>query len=219
MFSLFKRKRISINSVSIPDFGWEKIREDKSVIQWINPEENVIISLNFFELPPDIPTMKDIEVLRNFYRQLISNVNGGLIEVEFSTKDKLSFVKTIFKLPQEPSGMGYIASLTLPFKNCSFVFKIQAVEMGITGLREAVIAEKLLLENVISIDESGYSNWFTDPYDKNFKSRILMNKAEQIVYDNDFPDHPLTQARQLLNQIEAGLQWKSEIEGVEVFDK
>jgi hypothetical protein len=219
MFSFFKRNRISINSVSIPDFGWKKIREDKSIIQWINSEENITISIMFFELPPDIPTMNNIEVLRNFYRQLICNVNGGVIEVELSKKDKMSFIKTIFKLPQEHSGMGYIASLTLPFKNCSFVFKIQAVEIGMTGLRDIVVAEKLLLTNTISIDENGYTNWFADPYDEYFKNRVLMNKSEQIIYDNDFPEHPLTQARQILNQISNGLQWKPELEKIPAFDK
>jgi len=219
MFSLFKRKRISISSVSIPDFGWTKTKEDKSIIQWINPEQTIAISINFFELPPDVPTMRNVEVLRSFYRQAIADVNGGLIEVELSKKYKLSFIKTIFKLPQEHSGITYIASLTVPFKNYSFVFKVQAAEIGLTGMRDALIADKLIREKVISLDENGYSNWFADPYDKHFKGGLLMNKSEQIIYDNDFPDHPLTQARLLLNQIENGWQWNSELEGIPAFDK
>ncbi|SFD26022.1 hypothetical protein SAMN05518672_1011325 [Chitinophaga sp. CF118] len=219
MFSLFRREIININSVSISDFGWAKAKDDKSIIQWINPEQTISISVNFFEKPPDIPTIKNIETLRSFYRHLISGVNGGLIEVALSEKDTRPFIKTIFKLPQEGSGMTYIGSLTFPFKTCSFVFKVQAVEIGITGMREALIADKLISNKMISVDENGYSNWSADPYDNNFKDGPLMNKSEQYVYDIEFPDHPLTQARQILKQIEMSLQWKPVVEKVPVFEE
>ena len=219
MFSFFKRKKIGIDAISIPDFGWTKTKSDKAIIQWINPEQTIAISINFFELQPDIPTIKNIETLRKFYRHSISNVNGGLIEVELSQKDKLPFIRTIFKLQPGQSGMIYLASLTLPFEACSFVLKVQAAEVGPTGMREAVVADRLISTNVISIDENGYSNWFCDPYDNAFQGGVLMNKSEQDDYDVEFPIHPLTQVRQLLKQIESGLQWKSELETIPVFDK
>ena len=219
MFSLFKRKKIGIASVSIPDFGWTKTKNDKSIIQWINPEQTIAISINFFDLPPDLPTIRNIDKLRNFYRQSISIINGGLIEVELLQKSKISFVKTIFKLPQENSGTTYIASLTLPFKTCSFVLKVQAAEAGMTGMREALIANRLISTNIISVDDNGYSNWFSDPYDSNFQGGLLMNKSEQYNYDTEFPNHPLTQARQLIEQIENGLQWTTELETIPAFDK
>jgi hypothetical protein len=219
MFRLFRMKMINISSVSISDFGWAKVKDDTSIIQWINPEQTIAISVNFFEKPPDIPTMKNIETLRSFYRQSISSVNGGLIEVTLSGKDTKPFIKTIFKLPQESSGMTYIASLTFPFKTCSFVFKVQAAEIGMTGMREALIANKLISENIISIDENRYSNWSADPYDDNFKDGTLMNKSEQHVYDIEFPNHPLTRARQILKQIEMGLEWKPVVEKTPAFEE
>ncbi|MBO9566568.1 MAG: hypothetical protein J7621_27590 [Niastella sp.] len=149
----------------------------------------------------------------------MSTVNGGLIEVELCQKDKISYIKTIFKLPQKHSGMTYIASLTLPFKTCSFVLKVQAVEAGLTGQREAVIANRLISKNIVSIDENGYSNWLSDPYDDGFKSATLMNKSEDHRYDAEFPDHPLTQARQLLTRKENGLSWSSELERAQAFGK
>lgn len=219
MFSLFKKKRISIASVTIPDFGWRKTKDDKSIVQWINPEQTIAISINFFDLVPDLPTIKNIETIRNFYRHLISEVNGGLIEVVLSQKDKVPFLKTILKLPQEHSGIIYIASLTIPFKTCSFVLKVQASEVGITGMRETLIANRLLSENIISVGENGYSNWFSDPYNSSFKGGLLMNKSEHSDYDNEFPKHPLTQVRQIIKQIEDGMQWSQEIETAPAFDK
>ena len=219
MFSLFKRKKISISSISIADFGWTMTKDGKSVIQWINPEQTIAVSINFFEIPPDIPTITNIDILRKFYRDSISKVHGGLIEVELSKKDKISFIKTIFKLPQEHTGMTYIASLTIPFETCSFVLKVQAAEIGATGIREALIADRLISTNIISLGDDGYSNWSVDPYDNDFKGGALMNKSEHYIYDSEFPNHPLTQARHLITQIENGIQWKPELETLSAFDK
>ena len=107
--------------------------------------------------------------------------------------------------------MTYIASLTFPFRTCSFVFKVQAAETGMTGMRDALIANKLISENMDS--------WSADPYDKDFMIGALMNKSEQDVYDSKFPDHPLTRARQIIKQIEMSLQWKPVIEKLPAFEK
>lgn len=221
MFSFARKNKIGITSVSIPrlNVGWKKIKDDQSEILWINTEQTTAISLHFFEKPPDIPSITSIEALRNFYRHSVSRANGGLIEVELCKKNKISFVRSIFKFRQEKSGMAYIASLTIPFKSCSFVVKVQAIEAGITGMRDAVIADRLIAEGTISIGETGFLNWFSDPYNDDFAGGVLMNKSEQDLYDEEFPDHPLSRARQLLEQIEQGLQWKPELESIPAFEQ
>ncbi|MGC4035648.1 MAG: hypothetical protein QM764_06770 [Chitinophagaceae bacterium] len=185
----------------------------------MNPENTIAISINFFKQSPDIPTIKDVGILRTFYRNLISDVNGGLIEVELFQKEKIDFIRTIIKFRSENSGMTYIGSLTLPFKNCSFVFKVQAIESGATGMRETIIANRLLSAKNISVAENGYSNWSADPYDATIKNDILMNKSEQSIYDVDFPSHPLTQVRKIINQIEIGMKWSFEPNALSAFDK
>ncbi|WPV64052.1 hypothetical protein [Chitinophaga sp. LS1] len=47
MFSLFKKSKVNIQSVRIPNFGWEKIRDEEGIILWINPEETIAISVHF----------------------------------------------------------------------------------------------------------------------------------------------------------------------------
>ena len=212
MFSFFKRQKVSINSVTIPNFGWTKTDDTKSKIQWINPEQTVAISVNFFNLQPDIPTIKLIDTLRNFYRNSITSINGGLIEVELKKIANIPVARTIFKIPQEPSGMTYIASLTIPFETCSFVLKVQGFEDGITGMRDTMVANKLLGKGDLTIGENGYENWFSDPYDSNFTDGTLMNKSEQTIYDKDFPSHPLTLVRTIINKIESELTFNSDVE-------
>ena len=115
--------------------------------------------------------------------------------------------------------MVYLASLTIPFKNSSCVIKIQAPEIGLAGMRDSVIAHKLIQEGKISSGVNGYENWFCDPYDSDFKIGTLMNKSENPIYDVDFDNHPLTQARQLISQIEKGIEFKPKIEKLKLFTK
>jgi hypothetical protein len=194
MFSFFKNE-ISIRSVSIPDFGWPKVREEEAIIMWGNPERTAVVSINYFDLVPNIPTVRDVNVIRSFYRNLINEANGGLLAAELFKQQGFDVVKTIFKIPQQPRGMAYIGSLTLPFSTCSFVLKVHAVEAGMTGLREAMVADKLLRAGNFDMD-----NWDSDPYDKDLKTGVLMNLAEVENYDMDFPDHPLSRVRDLLTR-------------------
>jgi len=219
MFNFFKKNKATINSIEIPNFGWRKTIENNSIIQWINPEETIAISVHFFDLKPDLPTIIDLDKLRLFYRQSIAKINGGLIEVDIFKIKNNAVAKTIFKIPQEPSEMTYLASLTLPFENCSYVIKVQCAEIGMTGMRDAVMASKLLASGELTIGENGYENWFSDPYDTSFKDGTLMNRSEQSIFDKDFPDHPLTQARIIIEKVKNELIFKPEIEKLIPFKK
>jgi hypothetical protein len=198
MLKFFRKRKADINAITIPDFGWTLEKRDPQIKQWINPNDSIALSVNFFDLPPDIPSMKDIAGLRNFYRTLIAHRNGGLIQVDIINMKGYPTIKSIFKVPQEPTGMTYLASLTMPFKKCSYVIKVQAAEIGTTGIRDTMVSHKLQITDKLS-------NWFEDPYDKNFNKGTRMNKSEHPAYDHEFPHHPLSQARLLLSKIEADI--------------
>lgn len=218
MINFFKRNKSSINSIVIPDLGWEEVAKTKNIIQWINPEKTISISLNYFDKAPDLPSLKDIKVIRSFYRGQIIEQNGGLIQVDFSESEKqYSVIKTIFKIPQQPSGIVYLASLTLPFKDCSYVIKIQAPEIEMIGSRDSIIADKLMQEGKINNNEYSYENLTSDPYLKSFKKGTLMTKSEESIYDSDFENHPLTLARKLMTEIEQRIELKSEIKKLRRF--
>lgn len=211
MLSFFKKK-ISVDSISVPELGWSKEKEGNAIL-WVNPEGSIAVSINFFDQAPDIPTIKDVNKLREFYRDLIISVNGGIIEVELLKRQQFDIVRTIFKIPQPISGMLYVGSLTIPFRTCSFVLKIQAVEVGPTGMREALIADRFLKDG--TFDES---TWAADPYDNEITEGTLMNKAEDQKYDVDFPGHPLAQVRNLLSQLEREFTWESQLEKLPRFE-
>lgn len=142
---------------------------------------------------------KDIDVLRQLFRDRVAEVAGGIIEVVPFEHKKLALLKAIIKLPQHASGVTYVASLTMLFKQCSFVIKVQAVETGMTGYREALVVDRLMNGNP-SFGSWEEMDWLFDPYDSAIKTGVLMNKSELAVDDPSFPHHPLTIARELINE-------------------
>lgn len=212
MFSFFRKDKISIKSISIPDFGGRKEKDDDAIIQWVNQEEPIAVSINYFDKIPDIPTIKDVNMLRGFYRDLVLSINGGIIEVELFKRQELDIVRTIFKIPKPVKGMMYIGSLTIPFSTCSFVLKVQADEFGATGMREAIVVNKLF-----STGSFGEATWSADPYDKAFTDGHLMNQAEDQIYDAEFPAHPLSRVRTILDQIEKDFQFDTSVKKLKPF--
>ena len=217
MIKFFNRKESTINSISIPDFGWKKEKSTKNLKRWINLEQPISLSLNYFDSEPDLPSSKEINTIRAFYRGQIIQHNGGLIQVDYTDLDDYKAIRTVFKIPQEPEGMVYLASLTIPFKTCSYVIKIQAPEIEMIGSRDSIISDRLRQEGIITTGESGLQNWISDPYHKTFEKGTLMNKSEEAVYDVEFEDHPLTQARKLITQIENKIEFKAELKKLKKF--
>jgi hypothetical protein len=204
MLRFFRKRKADINAILIPDFGWPLEKSNSQIKQWINPDNSIALSINFFDLRPDIHSIKDIAGLRDFYRTLIAKRNGGLIQVDIINMKGHPTIKTIFKIPQEPTGITYLASLTIPFKKCSYVIKLQAAEIGVTGIRDTMVSHKLQITDKLS-------NWFEDPYNKHFNEGTRMNKSEHAAYDHEFPHHPLSQARLLLNKIEADIKLSEQL--------
>lgn len=222
MFKLFSKKKktkVNLHSVTIPNQGWEKVSEDQDAIRWVNPQQSALIVLHYFDKEPDLPTARDLDYLKKFYRNIAASSNGGTIETDIIHIHDIPCVKTIIKVPQQETGMIYIASITIPFENCSYVVKVQANEIGITGMRDAVILSKLIETGEVTLEEETMINWFEDPYDPDFKQGTLMNKSELEKYDHEFPEHPLSVARSLLKTIAAEILFKPEIKELPPFKK
>lgn len=198
----FLRKKPTIDALQFPTFDWELVEQSKEAKRWMHPEQTQVLTVNFFATAPDLPTTRDIDALRQFFRRQVVAANGGIIQVDTSQKSACTYVKTIFKFPQEPSGITYLGSLIFPFKKCSYVVKIQAIEVGTTGLRESLILNKLRQAGTIEMGKDGVEGWTRDPYWADFGEGNLMNLAEAEAYDEQFAQHPLSQVREGLRVIE-----------------
>jgi hypothetical protein len=117
-------------------------------------------------------------------------------------------IKLVFKTPRERHGMVYVGSLTFPFAEFSYVIKVQCAEFGVSGMRDAIVMDKLMGEGAVSLDPEtkAISGWSGDPYDAGFKANLLCHKSDLESYDADFPDHPLTEMRKHLASIQASVK-------------
>jgi hypothetical protein len=214
LFGLDKgRPKIGIEAVSFSSLGWKKRRQSEAEMSWEHPSFPAVLSINYFELEPDVPYGGTVEELRDFYRQLVIKGGNGIIKVDVTDIQQLRCIETIFKLPLEGHGVQYIGALTIPFEDRSYVIKIQAIEHGATGLREAIIAPQLMAEGTVSIDDKtgNIIGWAADPYDKTITEGFLMNLAEAAHYDARFPEHPLSIVRAKLKEVIDSIRLSDEL--------
>lgn len=219
MIKLFNWRKPDIKSVTLPDTDWVEGDATKTIKKWGDTDGTMAISLNFFEGTPDIPILSNIDRLRQYYRDTISSAKGALIEVELVEIHDIDCIRTVLKFPQTPSGSTYLTSLIIPFAKCSYVVKIQAPEIDLSGMRDSFILKKLLRDEVISKTLDGYQNWSLDPYKPDYKGQTLMNRSEEAKWDVRFPSHPLAKSRRLMAEIEKGIGFDQKLLDLKRFDE
>lgn len=204
---------ISIRSISFDTSDWIQLESSETCITWHNDRREVLF-LHYFPIRPDIPcSLNDLVTLRDSYRRGVTQSGGALVSVNVVRVQGLLGTRTIFKFPQQPAGIAYVASLTFPFRDFSFVIKLQCPENGPTGTREAMVFEQLLKAGEVSISpETGNPvGWSRDPYEPNLVSGTQMTLAEEIKYDEHFPEHPLSRARGFLTRVANSITFSPEV--------
>ncbi|KAA8880497.1 hypothetical protein F3087_41025 [Nocardia colli] len=154
---------------------------------WRDPGTGDIVTMNYFDLVPDLPApLDDVDVLRRGLAER-SAESGCLIEAFVIWVDHEPALLRMekFPLPNQQHGLAFVASIIVPKDRCSAVFQILCPETGTTGVREAVLMTQI-----------GYENMFPPhPYAPGLSGRLPYHAADEIRWDDQFPDHPLTRAR------------------------
>lgn len=164
-------------------------RQDQTT--WTSPATGDHVILDYFDLVPDLPaSLDDLPKLRHDLT-VMAGESGCLIEahvVNFGGQPALLRVQKL-PLPNQPSGQGFIASITVPKATCSAVLQIVCRELGTTGMREAMLAAEL-----------GPQTFILDhPYAPGFTGRLPFHAGDDPQWDPKFPDHPLSRARAWLH--------------------
>lgn len=213
MLKLFRRspdrggKKPSLDSVHFDTLGFADRGETApgQVHVWHTPEGDGV-GLHFLSLPPDLPAhARSVDEFAASYRQLLRGPGDNLLEIAIVVADGCSALRTLVSVPQEPSGRTYLGSLTLPFRDFSFVLKCQCEEHAPTGLKESLLLERRLAagESVrVERDQLHIADW--NPDDPR--------------YDAQFPDHPVARARRILDHLTASLIVADEIRSLPRFD-
>ncbi|WP_211294214.1 hypothetical protein [Lentzea kentuckyensis] len=143
--------------------------------------------LTYYGLVPDLPAgLDDLPKLRHDLA-LIHGETGCLIEAHVVQLAGVPALLRIVKmpLPNQPNGQVFVCSFTIPKANCSAVLQLGALERGVTGTREAVLAA-----------EVGFHNWVKPhPYAPELQGVLPFHAGDDPRHDARFPDHPLSRVR------------------------
>jgi hypothetical protein len=198
-----------LDSITFNTAGFTLQGDKANVRVWHSPAGDGV-GLYYFAVSPNILSdLTSVDAVRAFYRSQVISAGLGMIEVDTLRVDECVAIRTIFKQPQQPMGMTYLGSLTIPFRDFSYVIKVQCQEYGATGLREAAVLDSLLQSGQIKLDGrtgNQIEGWARDPYDASIETPLARNLAEDERYDAQFPDHPLSRVRSILNPIQASLR-------------
>ena len=106
--------------------------------------------------------------------------------------------------PESLRGRRYHGTIWIPAGPGGFVVELVAEETGLTGLREAVVFDRLVKTEEVELGPNGPIGWM-DVEDAG-PTHLRRNRSEHPSWDGEFPDHALTRLRQALRQVALGAE-------------
>lgn len=177
------------------------IENDEIAVKKVTERSKNIVIFNQIGANEAIAFDGNEQLINGIHKALDSN--QGLIEVESGkTKRDYDYIYSIIKSVNEKiRGAEYY--LRMQIGNGSDLIEVQALfeEYGVTGERDSFCSAIAQQAGLITFDEDGIQGWFEDPYDPKYTHGIPMNLSERKALDALFPEHPLSQARELITAI------------------
>jgi hypothetical protein len=205
----------SLDSVTFDVTGLVPQGDDGNQRLWLTGEGNPVTLYYFTKPSPMGASPQTLDLWRARMRESSGRGNGAIIEVELRIIDGCAAFHEITKVPQIPFGMGYLGSVSLPFRDFGYMITAAFRERGVTGMRDTAIFGELMQKGEVKLEEGAEQavGWMADPYDPLVKTPPGRNRSDDAQYDTRFPNHPLSQLRRLLRQIEATLKVSGEVKG------
>jgi len=207
----------SLDSVTFDASGFRFHEESDGTRVWATPAGDRV-GLYYFALKPDVDAdVRCLDAIRHISRSRADAVGAAIIEVNVTTLDGCLALRQVIKVPQQPGGMAYLGSLLLPFRDFSFVVKVQCHERGLTGVRDSVILDEAVAVGRVTSDPETLHSWMHDPYDPALHTGFHYNLSEALEYDSRFPEHPLTRLRLVLAHLEETIHVTSEVRRAPIY--
>jgi hypothetical protein len=203
----------SLDSISFDAHDFQLAGEQGGARIWKTRAGEVIFMQSFGRAPDIQSSLQSLTDLRQEWRALAAKSGGAIVEVETRTIDGCEALQAILKMPQQPTGMAYLGSITVPFRDFSYQVNVAAREQGVTGLRDTAVFAEWMQQGDVAWDEGTGKpkGWMHDPYDPSIETPLAWNQSEAETYGAEFIDHPLSRLRSLMVHIEAALKLADEV--------
>ena len=210
----------SLDSVTFDANGLVLQGDEGNRRVWHTADGNPVTLYHFTKPSPMAAVPQNLDQWRARSRSSARESNGALIEVELRNLDGCAAVHDISKTPQIPFGMGYLGCIMLPFRDFGFMVTVACRETGLTGQRDTTIFAELMQTGEVKFEEGSQQplGWMADPYDPSIATPPGRNRSDEEKYDARFPDHPLSQVRRWLRQIENSLRLSDEVKDAATVD-
>lgn len=193
---------LSARDVVVPSEDWELFAESDESVQWRIADG---LAVNVLRLKGPSPIPVDAAEATALYTAE-SAYNGGLpIEVEVIETRAGQVLRSIFKypIPNRPHGIMIVGIGLLAWEDVHVRVHVEAVELGTTGTREALVFAlepegfPIRNEQPIKVDSA------EDLFEKMAEShrQASANPSDDPKWDDKFPHHPLTRVRAHQQQI------------------
>lgn len=198
--------KVKIGTIVLLTDGTFKLIKDKKMGDYFlkqTPKATSLLVYSILGLNQAVPLTDN----KNFIfgcREFLQD-NQGLVEVvNTKTKNGNICAYSIIKEKIQPLGMMYILTMQIAYEDFIVNIHGEFKEEGMTGERDAAIF--MLFENAknnkkYKLDFGNEKEWLRDPYDKKYKKGALMNLSELPQFDEVLPNHPLSEARKVVNII------------------
>jgi hypothetical protein len=198
-----RRPSASPNSVTFDASRYNFQGDRNGARVWFLPEGGGV-GLYFFPKQPDLPLRAaSVQKLRESYSARMGG-NAQVVECRVMPLDDVPSIWLVIKEKQEPRGLTYLGSLTIPFRDFSFVIKIQCAEQEATGMREALLMAEALKNGTGKVEGDRFvpEGWSFD--DEQFDERL--------------PQHPLSRVRRELRHIASSIRIDPKVKGEPRFE-
>lgn len=194
----------SLDSITFDASPFQFEREEDDTRIWLTTAGDAL-ALLYFPLAPDIcADLQSVSSTRRFYGAMTAAAEAAIIDLDVICVDGCTAVRQIVKTRQQPTGTIYIGSLTLPFRDFSFVLKVQCQEVGTTGVRDSMVLAEALSDGRVTIDveHNELRGWVQRSSDLSMQVGFHSTLSEGSQYDGRFPEHPLSRLRPLLAHLD-----------------
>jgi hypothetical protein len=164
---------------------------------WSTPEGDTV-ALIYCPGHPDWPERaRTVDELRRAGAERLKASEGRFVEMRVRPTKARAAIQVIFKA-RRGSGWTYVGSLSILFRDFGFVIQAACEERGITGLREAMVMYL----------QTAYPD---SPKIPEAEPACLPWDPDNARFDGDFPDHPLTRLRRILDRLSGSVEIEAPI--------
>lgn len=204
---LWMRKRPSDVGGKPPDDdlalpGWSVVERRKEMTFWQDASGDVLsLTCN---ATFGLPDLSDQNVIRAHCRGIAEYARSGLVEADLVPSPHGHAVALVYKRLAKPAFVFTGMLVLRPISKRAVVWTIVARERGTTGVREAMVTQRLLSEGKLDLNRYEAA-WAQDPYDPLYDRvdrSTLRYLSDDERYDPQFPEHPLSKVRRELRMLQ-----------------